>query len=69
MNIKKQQNLFPVMGNLLEVQQAAISKLPITDPNELIAILRLQQNTLLNQLAKLDESIQTNPSKISPTTH
>jgi len=55
MNSPVQQNLFPIVGNLKEVQQIALSKLPITDPNELIALLHLQQNTLLNTLEKPDE--------------
>lgn len=55
MNSPVQQNLFPIVGNLKEVQQIALSKLPITDPNELIALLHLQQNTLLNTLENPDE--------------
>lgn len=54
MTTNEQQNLFPVLGDLNEVQQVALSKLPITDPNELISILRLQQNTLLDLLEKTD---------------
>lgn len=55
MNSPVQQNLFPVMENLKEVQQVALSKLPITDANELIALLHLQQNTLLTTLENPDE--------------
>ena len=46
------QNLYPVMGSLLEVQQLAESQLPITDRNQLISILMSYHNTLLKQLDK-----------------
>lgn len=46
-----QKSLFPVRQSLQEVEQEAMAQLPITSPNQLIALLRLQQNTML-QLQK-----------------
>ena len=41
-----QTSLFPIRESLQQVEQEAIAQLPITTPNQLIALLRLQQNTL-----------------------
>jgi hypothetical protein len=48
--INKQQSIFPTRNTIAEVEAEALSQLPITHPNDLIAILRLQQNTLIKQL-------------------
>jgi hypothetical protein len=40
-------NLFPVMGSLQDVVDYATSKLPVTDENEMKAILFTYHNTLL----------------------
>lgn len=45
-------NLFPVMGNLQEVRDLAESQLPITNKNDLYALLGTYHNTLLAQVAK-----------------
>lgn len=50
--ITKQQSIFPSRNTLKEVEQEGISQLPITTSNELIALLRLQQNTLIKQLTE-----------------
>lgn len=41
-----QMSLFPLRESLQQVEQEALAQLPITTPNQLIALLRLQQNTL-----------------------
>tara|TARA_B110000285_G_C15136495_1_gene627300 strand:+ start:3355 stop:3540 length:186 start_codon:yes stop_codon:yes gene_type:complete len=48
--ITEQYSIFPSRNNLAEVEAEALSQLPITSPNNLIAILRLQQNTLIKEL-------------------
>lgn len=50
--INEQQSIFPSRNTLKEVEQEGISQLPITTSNELIALLRLQQNTLIKQLTE-----------------
>ena len=52
-----QLTLFPARTTLKEVMQEGISQLPITNTNELIALLHLHQNTLLN-LTKENAEIQ-----------
>lgn len=42
--------LFPTMNNLDDVVAMAMSKLPITTPNELMTILMVYQNTLIKQI-------------------
>lgn len=47
-----QPSLFPTRETLEEVFQEALAQLPITDPNELVALLQLHQNTLIHQLSQ-----------------
>lgn len=42
--------LFPTLGSLQEVVDLAESKLPITNKNEVIALLITYHNTLLKEL-------------------
>lgn len=42
-------SLFPTLGSIQEAHDLAKSKLPITDQNELFALLATFQNTLLAQ--------------------
>lgn len=42
--------LYPTMSSLEEVEAHAIARLPITSTNEMLSILKLQQNTLINLL-------------------
>jgi len=49
-SITYQESIFPSRSTLKEVEAEALSQLPITSSNELIALLRLQQNTLIRQL-------------------
>ena len=46
-NTPKNLSLFPCRDSLQEVEQEALALLPITSANQLIALLRLQQNTLV----------------------
>lgn len=43
-------NLFPTLGNLQEVVTLAQSKVPITQPNEVVSLLMTYHNTLLKVL-------------------
>jgi hypothetical protein len=47
-----QLSLFPHRDSLEQVEKEAIAQLPITSHNQLIALLRLQQNTLIALLGK-----------------
>lgn len=42
--------VFPTLGSLQDVVELGESQLPITDKNELIALLASYHNTLLKQL-------------------
>ena len=42
--------IFPTAGSLQEVLELGMSKLPITNKNDLVAILSTYHNTLLAQL-------------------
>lgn len=44
----KQLTLFPTRTTLKEVMQEGLAQLPISTPNELIALLHLHQNTVIN---------------------
>lgn len=46
----KQLSLFPVRDSLEEVIQEGLAMLPITNPNQLIALLNMQANTIHKQL-------------------
>jgi len=46
----RQISLFPHRDSLQQVEQEALAQLPITNSIELIALLRLQQNTLYSLL-------------------
>jgi len=48
----KQQSLFPVKGSLQEATAHLKDSLPITDENELHALLMMYHNTLLEELNK-----------------
>jgi|SaaInlStandDraft_7_1057024.scaffolds.fasta_scaffold490143_1 hypothetical protein len=41
-----QMSLFPTRDSIEEVEQEALAMLPITNGNQLIALLRMQQNTI-----------------------
>jgi hypothetical protein len=47
----KQRSLYPVKTDLKEVIAEAISALPITNSNDLIALLELNTNTVLQIVA------------------
>ena len=50
-------SLFPLRASHEEVVQEALAKLPITDTNVLIGILKIHQNTVINSYKeKLNES-------------
>lgn len=42
--------LYPTLGSLQDVIDYGTSKLPITDKNDLLAILAVYHNTLLDQI-------------------
>ncbi|MCA9911798.1 MAG: hypothetical protein KC496_00550 [Anaerolineae bacterium] len=46
------QTLYPTLNNTREVVELAESKLPITDANELYALLMIYHNTLIAQMGK-----------------
>lgn len=48
----EQQSLFPARDSLREVIEEAKASLPITNPNQLVSILQLHENTLIKQLEK-----------------
>ncbi len=50
-NITEQPSLFPTRNTLEEVESEALAQLPITSPNKLVALMRLQQNTLIKMMA------------------
>lgn len=50
--ITKQLSIFPSRSTLKEVEAEGLAQLPITSPNELIALMRLQQNTILKLFNK-----------------
>jgi hypothetical protein len=52
-----QQSLFPVADSLEDVVAEGITRLPITTQNELVALLYLQQNTLIHLLATQDTEL------------
>lgn len=54
----EQQSLFPTRTSMEEVIAEAKAALPITNENQLIALLQLQQNTLLNTLTSGTEPTQ-----------
>ena len=41
-----QTSLFPTRDSLQQVEQEALAALPNTEPNQLIALLQMQANTL-----------------------
>ena len=45
-----QKSLFPTADSVEVVVQEALTKLPITNPNELIALLELHRNTIINTM-------------------
>lgn len=47
--------VFPTLGNLQEVKDYAESKLPITNKNDMAAILYTYHNTLLKEIS--DEEV------------
>ena len=47
MNIPQQLSLFPTANCIEEVEEQAIASLPITTRNQMIAILRHAENTIL----------------------
>jgi hypothetical protein len=49
----EQLSLFPTRNSLDEVEQEALAALPITSPNQILAMLRLYGNTLERQLEKV----------------
>lgn len=50
-NIKAEvQTLFPTANSLNEVVELGNSRLPITNPNELLSLLCMYHNTLLKQV-------------------
>lgn len=50
-----QLNLFPTRDTLEQVEQEALAMLPITSENQLLAVLRMAENTILNgQPVELD---------------
>ncbi len=49
-----QTSIFPTRDSLQQVEQEALASLPITEPNQLIALLQMQANTLA-ALAALTE--------------
>ena len=50
-----QTSLFPTRDSLQQVEQEAIAALPITEPNQLIALLQMQANTLAALAALTDK--------------
>lgn len=54
----QQNSLFPTRDSLQEVVDEALGKLPITSQNELIALLQLQQNTILQLLINSPKSLK-----------
>lgn len=50
MNSIKPMPIYPTLGSLQEVVDLAESKLPITNKNEVIALLITYHNTLLKEL-------------------
>jgi hypothetical protein len=48
-------SLFPTRDSLQQVEQEAIASLPITEPNQLIALLQIQANTLAALAALTDK--------------
>ena len=50
-NITEQQSLFPSRDTLDEVESEGLAQLPITSPNKLVALLRLQQNTIIKMMS------------------
>jgi hypothetical protein len=46
------QVLYPTLGSLKEVLELAQSQLPITNKNEVTALLLTYHNTLLRQISK-----------------
>jgi hypothetical protein len=48
-------SLFPTRDSLQQVEQEAIASLPITEPNQLIALLQMQANTLAALAALTDK--------------
>lgn len=52
LSLPKPHGLFPTMGSLQEVHDAAESRLPITDKNAITALLMTFQNTLLSEIEK-----------------
>ena len=48
----QEESLFPTRDTVQEVVQEGLAKLPISNPNELIALLQLHQNTVLSLAEK-----------------
>lgn len=55
-NTPQQMSLFPTAHSIEAVEQQAIANLPITTPNQIIAILRHHENTILAGTKYLEES-------------
>ena len=50
------QNIYPTLGSINEVFELADSKIPMMQRNEMFSLLMTFQNTLLNQLEKINAS-------------
>ena len=46
----EQRSLFPTRASVKQVVQEGLAKLPIDNPNDLIALLELHKNTVINSL-------------------
>lgn len=50
-------SLYPARDSLGQVQDEAIAQLPITSANQIVALLRLHENTMLNIMrGKIDDA-------------
>lgn len=45
------QTIYPEKGNLTEAAQFVLDQVPVTDPNEMFALLMTYHNTLLKETA------------------
>ena len=48
----QQQSLFPAKNSVKELEQEALMQLPITDANQLLTLLRTQQNTIISEIER-----------------
>lgn len=56
-NRYRQLSLFPIRDSIEQLEEEALAMLPITNGNQLISLLRMQQNTLYSiYQEKIDDS-------------